>query len=277
MNIFSMYQFLLNITGESRSVLDLKHGKAVDRRAMLGWEAHESQLNLDLAMNLYIHCQEFGLATKVFEKLEKMDVGLMRFHIFWHVRVFNFSIVAIHNAKKKLVNRRPWIKRARKYVSMIRDWVKEGKAINMGHKILLLEAELLTLRVKKPYPTDATLKKVYDDVITRSARSGFLHEAALASAFAANAVSNNNEKQRYALRAQQLYKSWDARGIISHLQKSRILYKEGAVIDSSNCLSNASSSRGCLGKQQFGDKGGILEVHRSITAAEDKVRRDNLL
>jgi hypothetical protein len=175
----------------------------MERLAKQGWEPrHDSRINLDLLLNLYIHCQEFSLAAAVFEKHEKSYVGLMRFHVGWHIRVYNFSLLAIQNAKKRVALSNYWRKQANKYVSMVRLWVNEHKAINMAHKLALLEAEFLGLQ--KPYPSDKTLMDAYDNVIVRSARSGFLQDAALAASLASVAVKDEFEKRQYARRAQEL-------------------------------------------------------------------------
>jgi hypothetical protein len=158
---------------------------------------------LYISMHLYIHCQEFKLATNIYYKLELVNAGMLQFHVSWHVRIFNFALISIHNAKKRAsTKRRLWSKRSKKYVAMIRTWVNDHRAINMGHKLLLLEAELLTLR--KPYPTDGVLIQTYDDVIVRSARTGYLQDAALAASLACSAVRDSAEKRRYAQRCQEL-------------------------------------------------------------------------
>lgn len=273
MRVFAVYQFLLNMNGQSENVLDLKRGKAVDHRATLGWEPPpETASGLDLAMNLYIHCQEFGLATKAYEKLHKMDMGLLRIGAVFHVRTYNFALICIHNAKRKVFSLKNWKKRALKYVSMVEKWVEEFKAINMYHRLLLLKAELFTL--KKPYPSDEVLIDAYDEVIVRSARSGFLQDSALAASLGARAVSNKCERLQYAFRSQEMYTSWDAAGVVKHLQSRLKMHKEAGTSNPSDFATNISSGLGVRGRQRFRDEDGILQVHRSITAAEDKARKD---
>jgi hypothetical protein len=84
-------------------------------------------------LTLYLHCQEYRQATKVFEELKDLDIGLMRFQAKWHVRVYEFAIVCIHNASdiRSLFKRRYWKKLAKFYVQMIKIWVEEYKAINL--------------------------------------------------------------------------------------------------------------------------------------------------
>jgi hypothetical protein len=86
-----------------------------------------------MLLTLYLHCQEYGLATKVFEELKDLDIGLVRFQAVWHARVFQFALLCIHNAMdiQRLFKRRYWMRLALKYVSMIEVWVKQYKAINM--------------------------------------------------------------------------------------------------------------------------------------------------
>lgn len=151
---------------------------------------------------LYIHCHEFSLATTIFERLEASSLGIVRFHAVWHTRVHHFALVAIHNARMTIVRARKWKRKARKYVEMMRIWVEDCKAINLGHKLKLLEAEILTL--SRPYPSDDVLMAAYDEAIVRSARSGFLQDAARAAALASKAVRNKFEKHQYARRSQDL-------------------------------------------------------------------------
>jgi hypothetical protein len=201
MRLLPAYQLILNLTGDSYNVLDLSSGAAIDRAAAIGWvPLWES--NLDAELMLYTHCHEFNLATIVFEKIEASNMGIVRFHAAWHTRVFNLALVAIHNARSTWVKSRKWKRKARKYVSMIQRWVDECQAINLGHKLKLLEAEMLTLR--RPHPSDEILMPAYDDAIIRSARSGFLQDAARAAALASKAVRNKFEKHQYARRSQEL-------------------------------------------------------------------------
>ena len=203
-----MWQLLLNLLGQTSNVVDLQTGLAMDRARKLGLTTENGAngtVNLDIQMFLYLHCQEMSLATLVYEKLEHNEVGMMRFHIGWHMRVHNFCLVAIHNAKKRGLNplkSRKWRKKARLYLSMVQTWVEDGKAINLGHKLKLLQAEMLTLA--RPYPSDELLMEAFDEAIVRSARSGFRQDAALAAAFASKAVQNKLDKMKYAQRCQEL-------------------------------------------------------------------------
>jgi hypothetical protein len=197
-------ELLSSLTGETVDTLNLQ--RSIDKRlAAIGLEsiADESPEFLDVAMHLFLHCQEFKSATNVLEKLVPSKAGILEFHVTWHVRVFNFALVSIHNARKRgMPRKQKWTKRAKKFVSMIKTWVNECKAINMGHKLLILEAELLTLQT--PYPNDRILMNAYDDVIVRSARSAFKQDAALAASLACSAVRDRVEKRRYAQRCQEL-------------------------------------------------------------------------
>lgn len=198
--IFPVYQLILNLTGQSKDILNLQNGAAMDRAAKIGWVS--CRTNLDAALMLYLHCQEFTLATAVMKELETTVAGMLRFHVSWHIRVHGLALVAIQNAKKRGFNSRKWRKKARKYVAMVQTWVDDAKAINMGHKLKLLQCEMMTL--KRPYPSDADLIAAYDEAIVRSARSGFRQDAALAAAFASRAVREKFEKQKYARRSQEL-------------------------------------------------------------------------
>jgi hypothetical protein len=276
MRVRAFFQFLLHMTGQSEKLLEVTQGRAADHQAMLcSGPQPETPLDLVLALNLHIHCQEFGLATKAYKKLEKMDVGLMQIGVEFHIRTFNFALICIHNAKRKVISRNYWKRQALKYVTMVHKWVHEWKAINMSHRLLLLKAELLTL--KKPYPSDEVLIDAYDEVIVRSARSGFLQDSALAASLGARAVSNKQEKQQYALRSQEMYTTWNAIGVVKHLRTIVKLHQKAVASNDKESLPTNEQGQGARARRRFRDEDEILKVHRSITAAEDKARRENLL
>lgn len=191
----------MNLTGQSSDVTDLTSGSAIERASAIGWN-QSLEASPDGSLLLFIHCQEYGKAAAVFEKLETSNLGIVRFHAAWHVRVHMLALVAIHNSRTSIIWSIRWKRRARKYVSLMQSWVDDCQAINLGHKLKLLEAEMLTLQ--RPYPADDVLMKAYDEAIIRSARSGFLQDAALAAALASNAVREKFEKHQFARRAQEL-------------------------------------------------------------------------
>jgi hypothetical protein len=190
------------MTGQSSDVVDLSKGAAIDRAVAIGWIPSVDS-NPDAGLMLYVHCHEFSLATAIFKRLETSLLGIVRFHPVWHLRVYYFALVAIQNAKKTISKRRRWRRKARKYVDMIWTWVANCQAINLGHKLKLLVAEMQTL--SRPYPADDVLKTAYDEAIVQSARSGFLQDAALAAALSSRAVRNKFEKRQYAKKSQNLY------------------------------------------------------------------------
>jgi hypothetical protein len=60
---------------------------------------------------------------------------------------------------------------------------------------------------------------------------------------------------------------------VNHLRKKNKIYKETGkfVLDLS-----INSGQGVQGRQRFDDESEILQVHRSITAAQDKVQKETL-
>ena len=132
---FPYLQVLLNITGQSEDVLDVDRGKAIDKMNSFGLRTLKDadDEKSSVLLTLQIHCQEYGKASKIFEELKDLDVGLARFHDRWHVRVFSFALICINNAQdiRSLLKRRYWTKLAKKYVGMIKIWVEDYKAINL--------------------------------------------------------------------------------------------------------------------------------------------------
>mmetsp|Transcript_29561 Transcript_29561/g.71427 ORF Transcript_29561/g.71427 Transcript_29561/m.71427 type:complete len:245 (-) Transcript_29561:28-762(-) len=145
-----------------------------------------------------------------------------------------------------------------------------------GHKLGILQAAMLPLQ--SPSPTDEKLISAFDEVIVRSARSGFLQDAALSAVLASKAVTDDFHKKQYATRAMEHYSSWDARGIMKHLIKNHRHFRIAAAESNVDVMASLQASgAGVKGRARFSDDDGIMKVHRSLNAAEDKARKQTLL
>lgn len=67
------------------------------------------------------------------------------------------------------------------------------------------------------------------------------------------------------------YLSWDAYGIISHLRKRCRVFRDSCE---EQVTRSTAGGQGIHGRQRFLDEDGILQAHRSITAAEDKALKE---
>lgn len=134
------------------------------------------------------------------------------------------------------------------------------------------------LSFERPSPTDDSLMCAFDEVIARSARSGFFQDAAFSAVLASTAVKDDFHKKQYAFRAMELYSLWDARCIVKHLQKKYRHFRQAAAESDVDIMVNLQNSGpGVKGRERFNDDAGIMKVHRSLNAAEDKVRKQYLL
>ena len=226
LHMLPIYQLVLNLTGQTRDILDMYHGKAMDYRTKLGWgttnrDGEEAQWSY--SMHLYVYCEAWELAYDMYDKMIDRDIGFLRSFPIWHNRVFFFALIAIRRAREA-----PWIKRAKlkreaqKHVAMMHFWVTKRKAINLVHKYHLLLAEMLTLQ--RNYPADATLASAYDKAIQASIRTGYTQDAALAAQAAARAIRDETRRVDYALLAQDSYEKWGAYGVVRHLRSTSELH-----------------------------------------------------
>jgi hypothetical protein len=70
------------------------------------------------------------------------------------------------------------------------------------------------------------------------------------------------------------YVSWNAYGIISHLRTKSGVFRDSCE---EHVIRSITSGQGVQGRQRFLDEDGILQAHRSITAAEDKFLKESQL
>lgn len=67
----------------------------------------------------------------------------------FHARVFVFALICIDNAKAS-GNTQMYRSEARKHVAVVREqWVVEKQAFNVVHKLMIFNAEIMTLKTKK--------------------------------------------------------------------------------------------------------------------------------
>jgi hypothetical protein len=226
-----LFQLVLNLTGHTNNILDMYHGEAMAYRTKAGW-GNENGRPGELAqwsysLHLYVYCEEWDLANEMYDNLINEDIGFLRSFPLWHGRVFFFALVAMYNAKRsKGLKRHKWNRAIREHMKLVRMWVLGRRAINVVHKLQILEAVQLTL--KRPYPSDKSLMAAFDKGILAASRAGFFHDSALGAAHAARAVSDPQKKMDYAILAQQAYEKWGASGVSRHLAENKHLHRQAA-------------------------------------------------
>lgn len=102
---------------------------------------------------------------------------------------------------------------------MIRGWVVDKRAINVVYKLMILEAEMMTIENKKRNKKgDVQLIRAFDKAIVAATKAGFLQDAAVAAHLASRAVADKETSQEYVRRSRELYLCWGAIGVIDYLE-----------------------------------------------------------
>jgi tetratricopeptide (TPR) repeat protein len=229
-----LYQVVLNLTGESKNILDMYTGEAMDYRTKIGWMNRDGEIaQWSYSLSLYVYCQEWEKATEMYNKLIDKDIGFLRSFPMWHNRVFFFAIVAIYNATRvRLLKKRNYTRAIENHIKLIRRWVVERNAINLVHKLQLLEAMQLTLR--RRYPSDQILIPAFEKAILVASRSGYFQDAGLAASLAAWAIQDKDKRVDFASVALGAFRKWGAEGVVQHLESTSSLYREASHFNSAS-------------------------------------------
>ena len=238
LHMLPIYQLVLNLTGRSSNVLSMYEGKAMAYRARLGWETKGrpgETAQWSYACHLYVYLEEFDKANEMFDLVVPLDPGPLRHFPVWHVRIFFLAIIAIQRAKDSpWTQRGKWKRHINTFLGLMRMWVKERKAINLAHKYMLVEAELLTMQRK--YPSDEILTAAYGKAISQASKSGYPQDTGLAAALAARALKNHVDQEYYARLAQKSYSKWGALGVVQHLQQTSEIHRRASLVETSSSL-----------------------------------------
>ena len=107
-------------------------------------------------------------------------------------------------------------RKARRSINAVRKAViKEHKAVNLMHKLHLLDAEFLTL---KAGVNKEIVREAYDRAITVSVRAGIRQDAALANLRAGLYFKGKDDcwASHYLTRSLELFRDWGADGLAEH-------------------------------------------------------------
>jgi hypothetical protein len=261
-----LHQCLLNLTGQSDDILDLSRGKAMDYRAKVGWKGGTGEeTEWSQAMQLYVYCEEYQLATNMYDKLVTTELGIMRSFPTSQTRYFFYALIAMHNFKA--TGKRKYRCAAQSHITVIQGWVVNQHAINLAHKLQILEAQrLATLKRRSTCiaADDDRLRVAFQKAIVSSTKAGFLQDAALAAHLASQAISDGDHAQYFFEQAKRLYLRWGARGVVEHLKKKKMYSHE--AFHSNRSMDDASTFRpGIRCREQF-DKS-LAASHRCIPDA----------
>ena len=181
LHMLQLYQLVLQLVGRSDDAIH-------DYQDRLNWDGKSGEVaSFSYSLHLYVYQEEWDQANEVYDKLIDLDIGPLRSFPIWHSRVFFFIVVEMHRARKttNLFKRRKWLRIIEKHMELVRMWVLERKAINLVHKLQLLEALAMTTKSRNKYPSDATLEAAFGKAIFPASRAGLFQDAGLAAALAA--------------------------------------------------------------------------------------------
>jgi predicted ATPase len=271
------FQCVLNLTGKSDNILDMSHGAAERYRKRFGGKSSRGQESeFSFLMQIAFYCEDFRLATHMAEKLKHAGNGISRGSFFEQTRVFFFTLIAIQQARKN--TRRPlkqeiFRREAKKLYEAFRLWVIDKKSINAVHKLLILDAEMMSIQ-RRPQVDSDTIRAAYDKAVAASTRSGFLQDGALAAQLASRAIPA--AKDLYFERALELYSSWGAAGLVEHLLKK----PSAGASESSSSHSDSAAEGTSTQQQQPGTSfrsrerfdARLVKAHKSLDVSDDTAK-----
>ena len=140
----------------------------------------------------------------------------MRSCFFYSCRDFFFALIAIANYRKDHKRRQKTA--AKRHIRNFHKYV-HGGAINLVHKLQLLEAELLSLTCT--FKNFNSVLQKYNDAIAFATRTGFLQDAALANylcfEFCKHSNKNYMEEELYLKNSLELWIRWGAFAVAKSL------------------------------------------------------------
>ena len=173
-------QCAANLMGLNKDVLNLNQGPLRKLRAKLGWKygvgGSGEFTEHSLRMQIAFYCEEFDLASNLM-KTVKANTPSVTISL-WQdqQRTFFYCLLEIHALKsrsaKSIVRRRAHRKEAQKFYTQMRKWVLDLASANSAHKLLILDAEMLSLQLglKRKASKTERLEQAYDKAIAASTR-----------------------------------------------------------------------------------------------------------
>ena len=244
----SLFQTLINITSlngdphhgtkrtnvqtQGETIFDIGGGSSGALRRRLGWNGKTGlQSDFSYLLQIAIFCRNLPLAIETKTKLldtDKDNSAVVKAQYYFGLaRVFYMCLVSYWQAKKckkiNFVKRKQYLKEAKKYHDLMRHWVVKLGNINLPQKLFILDAEELSIQLKKgkggerAKESETRVKECYEKAIRASTRSGFVQDAALAAHLASEALPS--EREEYWERARASYLKWGAIGIVQYVEE----------------------------------------------------------
>ena len=179
-------------------------------------------------MQLAFYMGNIELATEYYEAIKDVAQGVAKATIAYHTRVFFFALVCVENFRLKGKSR--FKNEAKKYMDTLRELV-EGGAINLVHKVQLLDAEYTSIAGKDQ---NEVIPK-YEKAIVSASRAGFLQDAALGNFLCAQCCVRNEDEisaEPHAIKSFELYSTWGAVAVAQSVENRHpLLFADGKSKD----------------------------------------------
>ena len=209
-------QFVLNLMGESRDVLELT-GEAMNQETLLQHAITSGNRVAVRAIYRYrlLLATIFGhtqVALKIMESLPQEEI----------ICSFGYAQEAFASAltcaaQARVRQRRKMLRQAQTHMNVLLKWTKAGN-VNCHDMLLLLQAEIMGLASK---PDIEKVRVAYDKAIASSCRSGYRHNAAIANEKAAHFLADKGDTfwfDHYLQKAHENYMEWKAWGKVRQLE-----------------------------------------------------------
>ena len=263
----ALRQAVLNLAGETKNPLILT-GPAMDEEIFLSSSSNNSFALYHFYMWKMMVCFYYGDMRGADEnrqqtwKLRKPAIAFCEVSTSLYFSALIPLAMASQNGSMVLK------RRARSAINAVRKAVtKEHKAINLIHKLHLLDADFLALNKRKD---SETIRHAYDRAITMASRAGLRQDAALGNLRAGQYFMgvDTNWATHYLSRSVELFEDWGAHGVVKYMQ-ARYL----GLIDTSTNLGLKSSDY--LGRSRHTSLHVVRKPCRSPSSFLDIHSNDN--
>lgn len=254
-----IFQYLLCLSGKDDSPEDITQGKAIEMIQMLDNEKHvnlATETMLLYGMQLSYYMGKMKDATSAYEKLKDIDLGMAKASISYQVQIFFFGLICVESFRQ--TSRGIYKAEAKKYLELLREMVTGG-AINLPHKVQLLEAEVSSLTIRD---TKEIFQK-YETAIVRASRAGFLQDSALSSLLYARMYIQHGDEESAKVHLNtsiNLFREWGAVSVADS-----IIRRHTSLLPDVKGMPNTKSS-GVRSRKHFRE--GFSRMHKSLRTAQ---------
>jgi hypothetical protein len=217
---------LLCLSGKSEDPSNLEKGQAIEMNKLIPNRKPndlERETLLACGMQLSFYMGNIEKATDCYEKLKDVNVGMNKATVLYHMRLFFFVLVCIENFRISQKGR--FKTEAKKHMDTLRKLVENG-AINVVHKLQLLDAEFSSLTSKDTNEAVNELLRKYEKAVVSATRAGFLQDGALSNYLCAKFCLRQESKEaaadNYFMQSCELYTTWGALAVAMSVKQQHL-------------------------------------------------------